>query len=452
MPPGERRVAVLGGGVAGLAAALHLARDGHRVTVVERDALDADGPATDAPAWARKGIPHFLQPHAFIPRGRVELRDHLRDVYDDLLVAGAYDVESDRKLPGEPRPGDEDLRYLGVRRPLIEWALRRAVRADSRIDVRAGVAVGGFDDVPADVVIDALGRRTPTPRWLADAGHAVAEPESSDCAVVYLCRYFRCRPGFQPPDGPWVLSPRGDLGYLGYATFPGDNDTFSALLAVPSGVAEWRGLADERRWDTAVASIPALRSWVDPDGVDPITPVMPMAGLRNSVRHHDPTATPWLFPVGDALGHTDPTLAHGLSFALIHARLVAAALREHDDVGDACAAYLADAMPAVRERYDLATALDDQRHRMWLGEDVGFDRHDRAYALFSVVAASATALMDPDVFRVVVRRIGLLDSTRVLDDDLDMQRRIESLFAELRSTPRPPPGPPRDEMVAIASR
>ena len=34
---------VLGGGVAGLATALLLARDGHAVTVVERDDLDADG-------------------------------------------------------------------------------------------------------------------------------------------------------------------------------------------------------------------------------------------------------------------------------------------------------------------------------------------------------------------------------------------------------------------------
>jgi phytoene dehydrogenase-like protein len=68
-----QRVAVLGAGVAGLSAAIMLARDGHRVTLVERDDL-VDGEAMSAEAWPRTGIPHFLQPHAFIPRGLAELR------------------------------------------------------------------------------------------------------------------------------------------------------------------------------------------------------------------------------------------------------------------------------------------------------------------------------------------------------------------------------------------
>ncbi len=85
--------------MAGLSAALLLARDGHDVTLVERDRLHVGDP-TDAPSWERKGIAHFLQPHAFIPRGRLELREHLRDVYDVLLAAGAHDVDLRRKLPG----------------------------------------------------------------------------------------------------------------------------------------------------------------------------------------------------------------------------------------------------------------------------------------------------------------------------------------------------------------
>ena len=439
-------VTVLGGGMAGLSAALILARDGHRVTLVERDAVVADDTLA-SPAWERRGVPHFLQPHLLIPRGRLELRQELPDVYGSLLVAGARDVDPTRKLSGPRQPDDEDLQYLAVRRPLIEWALRRAVMAEPTIEIRGSTTVDGFDDDgSADLVVDAMGRRTPTPRWFPDAG----EPASSDCGVVYLCRYYRQRQGFELPEGPWLVSPRGDIGYLGYATFPGDNGTFSALLAIPSGVAEWRGLTNEDRFERAVQTIPMLRQWVDPDGVEPITPVMPMAGLRNGLRSVDPAAP--FVPIGDAIAHTDPTLAHGLSFSLIHARELRSALRKHSDRRDVLAAFLDAVLPEARERYELATALDAQRHRSWLGEAVDASRHDGgAYELYSIAGAGAAALADDAVLRASVRRSGLLARTAAMDEDAALLHRVDDVLAQLRATPWPAPGPPREEMVAIAA-
>src|SRR5215213_9477425 len=60
-------VVVLGAGVAGLAATLALARDGHQVKLVERDQFPVGDTldTLDALDWERKGIPHFQQPHAF---------------------------------------------------------------------------------------------------------------------------------------------------------------------------------------------------------------------------------------------------------------------------------------------------------------------------------------------------------------------------------------------------
>lgn len=460
-----RSIAVLGAGVAGLSAALVLARDGHRVTLVERDDLDVGDPM-DAPAWSRRGVPHFLQPHAFIPRGRLELATHLPDVYQALLAAGAHDVDVRTKLPGPTRPDDAELQYLAVRRPVIEWALRRAIRAEPRIehlagarvtgvDVRAGHVIGvrvGDARVDVDIAVDALGRRSPTFGWLAAGRDEVEEPpETSDCGVIYYSRYYRQRPGFDLPDGPWLLSPRGDLGYLGYASFPGDGGAFAGLLAVPTGVPEWRAFKDAAVFEAAVAGIPALRAWADPSGADPITDVLSMAGLRNSIRRYDPAWVRGFVPIGDARCHTDPVLALGLSFSLIHAVDLARVLRDHDDDGDALAAFAAATEPAVRERYDLATALDEQRYRMWTGQSVDPTHHDGDYALFSTVAAGGAAMVDPDVFRVFVRRIGLLDSTTVLDDDIELQLRIEQILEAHAASPRPRAGPPRPEMEAIVA-
>jgi 2-polyprenyl-6-methoxyphenol hydroxylase-like FAD-dependent oxidoreductase len=459
---GTRSVIVMGGGVAGLATGVLLARAGHRVTLIERDALDRDGAAEAAPEWPRPGISHFLQPHAFIPRGRSELRRHLPDVYHALLGAGAWEVDARPKLGGPATDADEELQYLAVRRPLIEWALRRAAAVEPRLTLRSGrlndllveagrvvgVRVEGAP-VEVDLVVDALGRRTPAHGWLAAQGIDTEPPESSDCGVVYYSRYYRCRPGFSLPDGPWYLSPRGDLGYLAYASFPGDNGTFAALLAVPTGVPEWKVFRDALAFEAGIAQVPALASWANPDGVDPITPVMAMAGLRNCLRAG--SAAAGLVAVGDAYAQTDPVLAHGLAFGLVHAAELARAVGDNADVIAAVEDYVAATAPALRERYDYATALDDQRLRMWLGGEVDFAHHDGDYALFTVVAGGVAASTDSALARIFLRRLGLLDSTRVLDDDLALRRSVESAFDTAMKVPRPRPGPTRAEMIANVS-
>jgi 2-polyprenyl-6-methoxyphenol hydroxylase-like FAD-dependent oxidoreductase len=311
----------------------------------------------------------------------------------------------------------------------------------SGVEVDAAVA-------DASLVIDAMGRRSPVRRWLAEAGRPEEAVESSDCGVVYYCRYYRVRDGQELPDGPWLLSPRGDLGYIGYSTFPGDNRTFAALFAVPPGVPEWRRFNDPGAFEAGVAQVPALHSWTNPRLVEPITDVLPMAGLRNAIASYDPRTALGVVPVGDAYCHTDPVLAHGLSFALIHASAIARALSEQDDVVEAQSTYREGVYPLLRERYEFATALDEQRLRMWLGQPVDFRHRDGDYALFSMLAGAAAASVDPEAAEVFVRRVGLLDSTRVLDDDEAMQRRIETVVAELASVARPAPGPSREEMLA----
>lgn len=57
------RVVVMGAGVAGMATALLLSRDGNPVTIVERDDF-AVSTVDDAIGWKRKGVPHFIQPHS----------------------------------------------------------------------------------------------------------------------------------------------------------------------------------------------------------------------------------------------------------------------------------------------------------------------------------------------------------------------------------------------------
>jgi len=214
---------VAGGGVAGLAASLALARAGHDAVVLERDVVHPGESADGAFDVERRGIPHYFQPHAFLPRGRRLLSDWAPDVLDTLLDAGADQQDVALKLGGPRRPGDEDLVYLWVRRPIIEWALRRAAAAEPTVEIRAGVRVTGLltsesgapraagvavdegDPVRGDVVIDALGR------YRCPPGRPRAAGEPTDSGAIYYCRYFELADGVEHLDAP-VLNPRGDLG------------------------------------------------------------------------------------------------------------------------------------------------------------------------------------------------------------------------------------------------
>jgi 2-polyprenyl-6-methoxyphenol hydroxylase-like FAD-dependent oxidoreductase len=75
------RIVVLGAGISGLFAGLVLARDGHEVTLLERD----PAPVPDAPErawedWSRDGVGQFRQAHYLQPRGRAVLEQELPDV------------------------------------------------------------------------------------------------------------------------------------------------------------------------------------------------------------------------------------------------------------------------------------------------------------------------------------------------------------------------------------
>src|SRR5262245_56727641 len=144
------KVLVLGGGICGLGTALLLARDGHEVTVVERDG----SPLPDAPeaawdAWERRGVAQFRQPHNFMPGLRLLLEAELPDVHDALRRAGARRLDFVHPLPPSledrsRRPVDDMLWAYTTRRPAGEWVFAHAARTEPRVTMRRGVQAAGL--------------------------------------------------------------------------------------------------------------------------------------------------------------------------------------------------------------------------------------------------------------------------------------------------------------------
>src|SRR3954470_23707269 len=96
------RIVVIGGGIGGLTSGMLLARDGHDVTVLERDAAPPpDTPDEAWSGWEGRGVNQFRMIHLFAPRFRALLDSELPDVITEAEQLGAIRYNPMRQIPEE---------------------------------------------------------------------------------------------------------------------------------------------------------------------------------------------------------------------------------------------------------------------------------------------------------------------------------------------------------------
>ena len=355
-------VVVIGGGVAGLSAGLGLAREGHQVTILERDPAPGDGGVEEAFAsWRRKGVPQIRQGHFVLGRAKAMLEANAPDVLDALAnegIVGAYSPMLALLPADQLQPGD-DLAPIPTRRIPFELTMRRVAEATDGITIRGDAQVTGLasengigrprvrgvrladgTDVPADFVVDAAGRRSGVQEWLRTAGATLPPEQTQDAGVTYFGRYFRARG--DTPD-PWaLLSSSSDAGYASLVVFPGDRGTYGVVFFAPSWDKDFRALRNDEAWMRAAREFPPAAPWIASDYAEALTSVDVTAGHANTLRPFLDDGVPTYLgslPVGDAVCTTDAPLAWGLSLGMTTGFAAARAISEYaSDPGDAALA------------------------------------------------------------------------------------------------------------------
>jgi 2-polyprenyl-6-methoxyphenol hydroxylase-like FAD-dependent oxidoreductase len=340
---------VIGGSIAGLTVARVLSDYFNQVTIIERDRLP------DTPEF-RPGVPQARHAHLLLPPGQAILEQQFPGLLAELLARGATLINSDMS---DLRDGAwyDDMPSLICSRPLLEMALYRrladhpgvrllqerevlGLRLDQRGQQVTGVRLRrrrGPDsagaELAANLVVDASGRGSHAPQWLASLGYIPPRETTIDAFAGYTSRLYRRPPGFNenwqmmrirrtPPD-----STRG--GYV----LPLEGNRWLVTLI---GMGRDYPPTDEAGFLAFARSLPSSRLYEAITKAEPLTKISGFRLTESRLRHYEqlPRHLEGLLVCGDAACALSPVHAQGMTAAVMGAQVLADCLAEQRRRGD----------------------------------------------------------------------------------------------------------------------
>ncbi len=362
---------VIGGSIAGLLAARVLSERFTKVTIIERDQLLTG-------AETRKGTPQARHGHGLLAGGYQIMERLFPGFGEELIANGAMpcDVIANARwyqMGGYKAQFQSGLEGILMSRPLIESVIRRRVLAIPNVEVIengvqelctnaeqnriTGVRLATGTALASDLVIDASGRGSKAPAWLAALGYAKPEEEQVKIDVGYTTRIFRRRAtdlngnlaAFVTPTAPvetrvgFIVAMEGDRWIVSLGGWLGDH--------APSDLAGWIDFA---------------RSLAAPDIYDVVKNAEP---LGDAVVHKIPTnqrrryeklqRTPAGFVVmGDALCAFNPVYGQGMTVAAFEAQALEQTLADNSTLDTLHRRFFARAAKIVDVPWSMATGED----------------------------------------------------------------------------------------------
>ncbi|VAW99934.1 hypothetical protein MNBD_GAMMA21-2415 [hydrothermal vent metagenome] len=333
---------VIGGSIAGLITARVLADHFDQVYLLEKDSYP-----TTAPDY-RKGVPQARHQHILLVKGR-EIFETLFPGFDQELASmGGKTADHTRDMMLFSTAGLLPRFESGIElrinsRINIDWVLVKRVRSIPNITVLEQTAVsdlikqnntiGGvmLDDgrqLDADLIIDAMGRGSRTPKWLKEMGYAAANEEVIDAKLGYASRIFK-KPENDPADYQAVaMTPIPTHNPRGAGLWEIENDHWLLTLIGTAGNHPPTDEAGYLAFAKALAD-PVVFNTIS--RAKPVSDIYAFRGTANRWKHYERLNS---FPdgylvIGDAFCAFSPFYGQGMTSAALSATELDNVLRKY---------------------------------------------------------------------------------------------------------------------------
>ena len=362
-------------------AARVLADHADTVVIVERDALTGAAP--------RHGVPQGSQVHALLEGGKQQLERWFPGFTSRAAAAGGVAVPTARfasytagvrKVPGT------ELDLLCSTRPFLESRVRAELMELPNVKIVAGRVTGlefsaaavtavrlSDERVPADLVVDAMGRASSVSSWLEAAGWDKPPMTRVVTGVNYATAFFRRPPGGYEIDASLAIQAPG--AYLRGANFtPVEGDRYIMMVA---GAGDDRpGSTTEDMIRRCLTELPApFGTVVSGEVVSDVTTYRQADSRRRD--YAACTRLPArLVAVGDAVASFNPIYGQGMSSATLHASCLSMYLHSGADLDAPATGFfdlqkvVVDAAWGISTSGDKAEVSLPDRVRRWLVRQV----------------------------------------------------------------------------------